>query len=279
MKDFRSLIYPYIGWISVFIVIPMLMIVLYAFTQAGNTVINLSFTLNNFSKFFAPVFEKVLFSSIQIAVLTTAACILVGYPVAYIVANSAERWRATLLLLVTMPQWINMLVRLYALSGILSESGILNTLFAKLGLPTFNILYTDTAVIIGMVYNFLPYMILPIYTALSKMDKSLINASYDLGANRFQTFWRVVFPLSLPGVVSGIIMVFLPAVSTFVIPKMLGGNKMLIGNLIENQFITVGEWNFGSAISLIMAIIIVISMYFMKKIDKDTVEDGGKKLW
>ncbi len=279
MKDFRSLVYPYIGWISVFIVIPMLMIVLYAFTQAGNTVINLSFTLNNFSKFFAPVFEKVLFSSIQIAVLTTAACILVGYPVAYIVANSAERWRATLLLLVTMPQWINMLVRLYALSGILSESGILNTLFAKLGLPTFNILYTDTAVIIGMVYNFLPYMILPIYTALSKMDKSLINASYDLGANRFQTFWRVVFPLSLPGVVSGIIMVFLPAVSTFVIPKMLGGNKMLIGNLIENQFITVGEWNFGSAISLIMAIIIVISMYFMKKIDKDTVEDGGKKLW
>lgn len=279
MKDFRSLVYPYIGWISVFIVIPMLMIVLYAFTQAGNTVINLSFTLNNFSKFFAPVFEKVLFSSIQIAVLTTAACILVGYPVAYIVANSAERWRATLLLLVTMPQWINMLVRLYALSGILSESGILNTLFARLGLPTFNILYTDTAVIIGMVYNFLPYMILPIYTALSKMDKSLINASYDLGANRFQTFWRVVFPLSLPGVVSGIIMVFLPAVSTFVIPKMLGGNKMLIGNLIENQFITVGEWNFGSAISLIMAIIIVISMYFMKKIDKDTVEDGGKKLW
>lgn len=279
MKDFRSLVYPYIGWISVFIVIPMLMIVLYAFTQAGNTVINLSFTLNNFSKFFTPVFEKVLVSSIQIAVLTTAACIVVGYPVAYIVANSAERWRATLLLLVTMPQWINMLVRLYALSGILSESGIVNSLFAKLGLPTFNILYTDTAVIIGMVYNFLPYMILPIYTSLSKMDKSLINASYDLGANRFQTFWRVVFPLSLPGVVSGIIMVFLPAVSTFVIPKMLGGNKMLIGNLIENQFITVGEWNFGSAISLIMAVIIVISMYFMKKIDKDPAEEGGKKLW
>lgn len=279
MKEFRRLVYPYVGWISIFIVIPMLMIVLYAFTQAGNTVINLSFTLNNFAKFLTPVFERVLMNSIQIAVLTTIVCILVGYPMAYIVAKSSERWRATLLLLVTMPQWINMLIRLYALTGILSEAGVLNSFLIKLGLPPMTLLYTDVAVVIGMVYNFLPFMILPIYTSLAKMDPSIINASYDLGANRFQTFWRVVFPLSLPGVLSGIIMVFLPAVSTFVIPKMLGGNKMMIGSLIENQFITVGEWNFGSAISLIMAIIIIISMYFMKRLDKDSTERGSSKLW
>lgn len=279
MKEFRRLVYPYMGWISVFIVVPMLMIMLYAFTQAGNTVINLSFTLNNFTKFFTPVFERVLMNSIQVAVLTTVVCILIGYPMAYIVAKTSERWRATLLLLVTMPQWINMLIRLYALTGILSENGILNTFLAKLGLPTLTLLYTDIAVVIGMVYNFLPFMILPIYTVLAKLDPSLMDASYDLGANRMQTFWRVVFPLSLPGVVSGIIMVFLPAVSTFVIPKMLGGNKMMIGSLIENQFITVGEWNFGSAISLVMAIIIIISMYFMKKLDKDNTERSSGKLW
>lgn len=276
MKTFRKLVYPYMVWLGIFVVIPMVMIVIYAFSQAGNDVTTLSFTLNNFAKFFDPVFLNVFWKSIKIALITTALCILLGYPLAYIVANSNEKIRPTLILLMTIPQWINMLIRTYSWIGILSDVGLINNILAFFGIPKVTLLYTDFSVIIGMVYNFLPYMVLPIYTSLEKMDQNLINASYDLGANRVKTFQKVVFPLSIPGVMSGVIMVFLPAVSSFVIPKLLGGGQyMLIGSLIENQFITVGEWNFGSAISLIMAIIILISMYLVKKFDKDITEERG----
>lgn len=276
MKTFRKLVYPYMVWLGIFVVIPMVMIVIYAFSQAGNDVTTLSFTLNNFAKFFDPVFLNVFWKSIKIALITTALCILLGYPLAYIVANSNEKIRPTLILLMTIPQWINMLIRTYSWIGILSDVGLINNILAFFGIPKVTLLYTDFSVIIGMVYNFLPYMVLPIYTSLEKLDQNLINASYDLGANRVKTFQKVVFPLSIPGVMSGVIMVFLPAVSSFVIPKLLGGGQyMLIGSLIENQFITVGEWNFGSAISLIMAIIILISMYLVKKFDKDITEERG----
>ncbi|MBR3840452.1 MAG: ABC transporter permease [Erysipelotrichales bacterium] len=278
MKTFRKLVYPYCVWLGIFVVVPMLMIMIYAFSQAGNDVTTLSFTFNNFAKFFDPVFINVFWKSIKIALITTILCILLGYPLAFIIANSNEKFRATLILLMTIPQWINMLIRTYSWIGILSEVGLLNNILSFLGLPTVSLLYTDFSVIIGMVYNFLPYMVLPIYTSLNKLDPNLINASYDLGANRVKTFQKVIFPLSIPGVMSGIIMVFLPAVSSFVIPKLLGGGQyMLIGSLIENQFITVGEWNFGSAISLIMAIIILISMYVLKKFDKDITEERGSK--
>lgn len=276
MKTFRKLVYPYMVWLGIFVVIPMVMLVIYAFSQAGNDVTTLSFTLNNFAKFFDPVFLNVFWKSIKIALITTALCILLGYPLAYIVANSNEKIRPTLILLMTIPQWINMLIRTYSWIGILSDVGLINNILAFFGIPKVTLLYTDFSVIIGMVYNFLPYMVLPIYTSLEKLDQNLINASYDLGANRVKTFQKVVFPLSIPGVMSGVIMVFLPAVSSFVIPKLLGGGQyMLIGSLIENQFITVGEWNFGSAISLIMAIIILISMYLVKKFDKDITEERG----
>lgn len=278
MNQFRKLVYPYCVWLGIFVVIPMLMIVVYAFTQAGNDVTTLSFTFANFQKFFSPVFGKVLWKSIQIATLTTIICIFLGYPLAYITANMNERWRPTMVLLMTIPQWTNMLIRTYAWIGILSEVGLVNNILAFFGLGPVKLLYTDFAVILGMIYNFLPFMVLPIYTSLAKMDQSLIQASYDLGANRVQTFQKVILPLSIPGVLSGVMMVFLPAVSSFVIPKLLGGGQyMLIGSLIENQFITVGEWNFGSAVSLIMAIIIIISMYFLKKVDKDITEEGGNK--
>lgn len=278
MNQFRKLVYPYCVWLGIFVVIPMLMIVVYAFTQAGNDVTTLSFTFANFQKFFSPVFGKVLWKSIQIATVTTIICILLGYPLAYITANMNERWRPTMVLLMTIPQWTNMLIRTYAWIGILSEVGLVNNILAFFGLGPVKLLYTDFAVILGMIYNFLPFMVLPIYTSLAKMDQSLIQASYDLGANRVQTFQKVILPLSIPGVLSGVMMVFLPAVSSFVIPKLLGGGQyMLIGSLIENQFITVGEWNFGSAVSLIMAIIIIISMYFLKKVDKDITEEGGNK--
>lgn len=278
MNQFRKLVYPYCVWLGIFVVIPMLMIVVYAFTQAGNDVTTLSFTFANFQKFFSPVFGKVLLKSINIATITTIICILLGYPLAYIIANMNERWRPTMVLLMTIPQWTNMLIRTYAWIGILSEVGLVNNILAFFGLGPVKLLYTDFAVILGMIYNFLPFMVLPIYTSLSKMDQSLIQASYDLGANRVQTFQKIILPLSIPGVLSGVMMVFLPAVSSFVIPKLLGGGQyMLIGSLIENQFITVGEWNFGSAVSLIMAIIIIISMYFLKKVDKDITEEGGRK--
>lgn len=278
MKSFKQLIYPYIAWISVLIVIPMFLIVLYAFTKGGNDVKTLIFTFDNFIRFFDPVFLKVLVKSLQIAFYTTFFCILLGYPMAYIIANAKANQQNILLLLMTFPMWVNMLVRTYAWISILSNTGIINSFLGLFNIQPLNLLYTDFAVALTMVYNFLPFMILPIYTSLAKLDKSLINASYDLGANRIQTFIKVIFPLSIPGIISGIMMVFLPAVSSFVIPKFIGGGQyVLIGTLIENQFVTVGEWNFGSAISMIMAIIIMIMMYYTKKFDKDIAESGGRR--
>ncbi|HAO61419.1 MAG TPA: ABC transporter permease [Erysipelotrichaceae bacterium] len=282
MKGFANLVRPYMVWIFGGIVIPMLLIVLYAFTKHGNSVMAFQFTLDNFIKFFDPVFVKVLMKSFEVAVVTTLLCILLGYPIAYIIANVNEKIQTLLLLLITMPMWINMLVRTYSWISILSDKGLINSFLVYLNLSPIKMMYTDFAVILGMVYNFLPFMILSIYTALAKMDKAIIHASYDLGANRTQTFLRVVFPLSLSGVISGITLVFLPAVSTFVIPKFLGGGQyMLIGNLIENQFITVGEWNFGSAISMIMAAIIMFSMYMTRRFDRDIEETskGGGVVW
>lgn len=281
MKGYASLVKPYIFWMSLFIVVPMLLILLYAFTEHGNALMAFRFTLDNFLKFFDPVFIKVLFKSLEVAIITTLFCILIGYPIAYIISNTSERAQTLLILLITLPMWINMLVRTYAWISILSDGGILNSIFEFLGLPPIKMMYTDFAVMLGMVYNFLPFMIISIYTVLAKLDKALIHASHDLGANPVQTFLRIVLPLSMPGVISGITLVFLPAVSTFVIPKFLGGGQyMLIGNLIENQFITVGEWNFGSAISLIMAMIIMGSMILTRKIDRDASDtksvEGGK---
>lgn len=280
MKEFRGLIKPYAVWMGLFVVLPMFFIVLYAFTTRGNSVISLQFTLDNFKKFFDPVFLKVLWESLRIAAITTVICLILGYPLAYIIAKQSEKMQTLLILLVTIPMWINMLVRTYAWIGILSDVGIVNNVLAFFGIAPIKLMYTDFAVILGMVYNFLPFMIIQIHTVLAKMDQSLINASYDLGANRYQTFRKVVFPLSLSGVISGITLVFLPSLSTFIIPKFLGGGSyVLIGNLIENQFINIGDFNFGSAISLIMALVIFASMYLASKIDKDSSEEkvrGGR---
>lgn len=280
MKVFGNLVKPYMVWMTAFIVIPMLLIVLYAFTTHGNSVMAFQFTFDNFGKFFDPVFIKVMLKSMQVAIITTVICILIGYPIAYVISTVKDRWQTLLMLLVTIPMWINMLVRTYAWISILSDGGLINSFLKTINVGPIKMMYTDFAVVLGMVYNFLPFMILSIYTSLAKMDKALIEASYDLGANNKQTFRKVIFPLSLPGVISGVTLVFLPAVSTFIIPKFLGGGQyMLIGNLIENQFITVGEWNFGSAISLIMAMIIMLSMYMTRKMDKDIVSEaqGGNK--
>ncbi len=259
------------------VVVPMILIVLYAITKQGNEVTTFLFTFENFARFFSDsVFIEVLLRSLKVALITTVICVLLGYPPAYFIARSSEGVKMKWVILITFPTWINMLVRTYAWVGILQDDGVINSVLGFFGLGPASMLHTEFAVILGMVYNFLPFMILQIYTALTKMDESLITAAMDLGANRVQCFLRVTLPLSLPGVISGITLVFLPAVSSFFIPKLLGGGQyVLVGNLIESQFLTSGDWNFGSAISMIMAIIIMISMYFTRKADVSEVVQKG----
>lgn len=277
MKRFSQLAAPYVVWVALMILLPMLLILFYAFTDSGNGVVNFTFTLDHFIRFFTDHdFLLILWRSLVISFKTTVICILLGYPIAYFIARSSDRVRNILVLVITLPTWINMLVRTYAWIGILTQGGLFSNILGFFGLGETELLYTESAVLIGMVYNFIPFMILQINTSLCKMDHSLLEASADLGANKVQTFLRVTFPLSLSGVISGIALVFLPAVSSFFIPKLLGGGQFfLIGNVIENQFITVGEWNFGSAISMIMAAIMMLCMYLIRRVDEHN--SGGRK--
>lgn len=277
MKKLKALSYPYIIWIAVMILVPMLLIVFYAFTEKGNDVTVIRFTLENFVRFVTDkTFLEVLARSLYIAVLTTAVCLLIGYPAAYIISRLGDRSNMIMVLLITLPTLVNMLVRTYAWRSILGTGGLISSVLSLFGLEGVGLTETTFAVVLGMVYNFLPFMILQINTSLSKMDKSYIEAANDLGASSVQAFMRITFPLSLPGVISGITLVFLPSVSSFFIPSLLGGRDfVLLGNLIETQF-TKGSWNFGSAISLVMAVIILFSMFLTKKLDKEP-ESAGKE--
>lgn len=277
MKKFSQLALPYIVWAVMMLVLPMALIALYSVMEQGNSIISFSFTLEHYIKFFTDRdFLLILWRSLMIAVKTTIICLLLGYPVAYFIARSREKVQNALILCITLPMWINMLVRTYAWIGMLSEGGLIQKILQFLGMGNVDLLYTEGAVFLAMVYNFLPFMILQIQTSLSKMDNSLLEASADLGASPAQTFRRVTLPLSLPGVINGITLVFLPAVSSFFIPKLLGGGQyFLIGNMIENQFITVGEWNFGSAISMIMAVIMMLLMMAVRKVELRN--QGGKE--
>ena len=277
MKRFSQLVIPYIAWAVMMLILPMGLIALYSFTKQGNTIVSFTFTLEHYAKFFTdPDFLIVLWRSLLIAFKTTVICLLLGYPVAFFISRSSEKLQNILVLAITIPMWINMLVRTYAWIGLLSEGGLIQRLLGFFGIAQGELLYTEGAVLLGMVYNFLPFMVLQVNTALCKMDHSLLEASADLGANARQTFIRVTLPMSLPGVINGITLVFLPAVSSFFIPKLLGGGQyFLIGNLIENQFITVGEWNFGSAISMIMAAVMMLLMMLVRKVEIHN--RGGKE--
>ena len=277
MKRFSQLVIPYIAWAVMMLILPMGLIALYSFTKQGNTIVYFTFTLEHYAKFFTdPDFLIVLWRSLLIAFKTTVICLLLGYPVAFFISRSSEKLQNILVLAITIPMWINMLVRTYAWIGLLSEGGLIQRLLGFFGIARGELLYTEGAVLLGMVYNFLPFMVLQINTSLCKMDHSLLEASADLGANARQTFIRVTLPMSLPGVINGITLVFLPAVSSFFIPKLLGGGQyFLIGNLIENQFITVGEWNFGSAISMIMAAVMMLLMMLVRK--AEIHNRGGKE--
>jgi len=268
MKHFGKLIMPYLLWSFVIIVIPLFMIFIYAFTKTGNSVVTVEFTFDNFVRFTESVYLEVFARSIKLGLITVAICLVLGYALAYIITMFRERTQSILIMLVTIPTWINMLLRTYAWMSILSDNGLINSLLIKLGFEPISMMYTDFSVIIGLVCNFLPFMIIPIHTSLSKIDKSYVEAAEDLGANKIQTFFRITFKMSLPGVINGVILVFLPAISSFVIPKLLGGGQyMLIGNLIEQQFISVGDWNFGSAISLVLALLILLAIRLMKKVE------------
>ena len=263
---------PYVIWMALFVVAPIIMVVIYAFSSADG-----GFTLSNFAKMgtYAVVFTR----SFKLAIIATIICLLIGYPVSYIMSKEGPRFQRIAMVLIMLPMWMNFLLRTYSWMSILENNGLLNQLFQKIGLISlynsifgtdlqfFHMINTQGAVVLGMVYNYLPFMILPIYSVIVKLDNSLIEAARDLGANSMNVFRRVILPLSLPGVLSGITMVFVPSVSTFAISKMLGGGtEILLGDLIEQQFLG-GAYNpyLGSAISLVMMVIVVICMVVMNR--------------
>ena len=263
---------PYVIWMALFVVAPIIMVVVYAFTTADG-----GFTLANFSSIgdYAVVFGR----SFKLALIATLVCLLIGYPISYMMSREGPQFQRVAMVLIMLPMWMNFLLRTYSWISILENNGLLNQFFRSIGLISlynsvmgteieyFRMIGTSGAVVLGMVYNYLPFMILPIYSVIIKLDKSLIEAARDLGANSMNVFRRVILPLSLPGVLSGITMVFVPSVSTFAISKMLGGGtQMMLGDLIEQQFLG-GAYNpqLGAAISLVMMIIVVVCMYLMNR--------------
>lgn len=277
---FKKYTYPYLLWLAIFIIVPLLLVVYYAFTTGDSQNFDtFIFGIDNFKRFFTPIYLKVLLRSINLALISTVICLILGYPIAYMITKEKPKKRSAMILMFVIPMWMNFLLRTYAWLTLLGNNGIINKIVTMLGFEPLDLLYNNTSVLLGMVYNFLPFMVLPIFSVLSKIDTKLIEAAEDLGANRVTTFFKVIFPLSLPGVMTGISMVFIPAVSTFVISSLLGGNKTnLIGNVIEQQFRYTGDWHFGSAMSFILMIFILITMAFTSKFDKEKEGDGGG-LW
>ena len=278
----KSFAYPYGVWLAVFILAPILMVVVYAFLNADG-----GFTLHNFS--YLPGYLPIFGRSFWLAFLSTVVCLALGYPMAYLMSRLSASKQSLCMMLIMLPMWINFLLRTYAWMSILENNGFINQFFRSIGLISFlqnhfgysldyiPLINTQGAIVLGMVYNFLPFMVLPIYTVLIKLDRKLIEAAQDLGAPTHLVFRRVIFPLSIPGVISGITMVFVPSVSTFVISQMLGsGKNLLVGDLIDLQFMG-GAYNphLGSAIALVMIILIFICMWIMNKCDDSSSEEGG----
>ncbi len=276
MKRVRLAALPYAVYATIFIVAPIILVLFYSFFYRDDG--TFAFTLNHFARFFSfsePVYMMVLWRSIKIAFISTLICLIIGYPMAYILSRMPSKIRGIISFLFVLPMWMNFLLRTYAWMTLLENTGVINSILGSLGLPALNMMYTEGAVIFGNVYNFLPFMILPIYNVLVRIDKTLVEASGDLGANFAKTFTRVIFPLSLPGVSSGITMTFMPAVTTFIISKLLGGGQnALIGDLIEKQFKSVGDWGFGSAMSVILMVMILFAMGIMSRYEKEQSAGG-----
>ena len=273
MKHKRSLLaLPYVGWMALFVVAPIVMVVVYAFTTAG-----FEPTASNFTGM--GTYVSIFARSFQLALIATVICLLIGYPISYVMAKEGPGFQRVATVLIMLPMWVNFLLRTYSWMAILENNGLLNQLFDAIGLfdlinglfgtdlTYFRMIRTQGAVVLGMVYNYLPFMILPIYSVILKLDRSLLEAAQDLGANSAYVFRRVIFPLSLPGVLSGVTMVFVPSVSTFAISRLLGGGThMMLGDLIEQQFLG-GAYNphLGSAIALVMMLIVIVCMWVMNR--------------
>ena len=264
----RMALAPYELWAALFILVPLAFVAYYAFTDDS-----MRFTFDNILKFFStPKYMLIFWRSLKLAVISTIVCLLIGYPIAYIIAHASPRAQKTMITLIMIPMWMNFLIRTYAWMTILQDTGLLNNLFEAMHLGRTHIIGTETAVVIGMVYDYLPYMILPIYSIMAKMDDRLIEAAHDLGCNSLSTLRRVVFPLSLPGVVSGVTMVLIPSISTFYISQKLGEKMILIGDLIEQQHAS--NMHFAAAIAFILMVILLIAMALMKRYTDSRVQGG-----
>ncbi len=272
--------YPYIIWMGIFIFIPLLLVLYFAITTGDSENFrSFQLSLENFQRFFTPSYLKVLGKSINIAFLSTLICLILGFPMAFIISKERPEKRNIMILMFVIPMWMNFLLRTYAWMTILGRTGIINYIVTGLGFEALDLMYNDRAVLLGMVYNFIPFMVLPIYSVLVKIDKDLIEAAEDLGANKITIFRKIIIPLSIPGIITGSTMVFIPALSTFVISNLLSGNKSaLIGNIIQQQFTQTGDWHFGSSMSLILMVFIFITMALTSKFDKEKEGEGGG-LW
>lgn len=255
---------PYLVWMSVFVIVPLLMVGYFAFFDADGR-----FTL----EYVAGVaqYSNIFVRSVWLAALATVICLVLAYPLAYILSKMDTKVQSTMIMIVILPMWMNFLLRTYAWMTLLGNEGIINTVLGYIGLGPFKMLNTQGAVVLGMVYDYIPYMILPIYTVMAKIDKNVLEAAHDLGCNNLKTLLKVVLPLSMPGVMSGITMVFVPAISTFIISRMLGGgSNLLIGDLIEMQFLGNSyNPNLGASISLVLMVIILLIMTLMNQFDVD----------
>ena len=261
---------PHIVWSVLFIIVPLIFVAYYAFTDVSTG----NFTLSNISEFFTKDYLLIFWKSVKLALIATAICLLLGYPIAYFMTTCKPRTQRILMILIMLPMWMNFLIRTYALMTLLQDTGIINTFLVKMGLDPIHILGTETAVVIGMVYDYLPYMILPIYSVMAKMDHRLIEAASDLGCNGFGVLRKVIFPLSISGVISGITMVFVPSISTFYISQKLGGvDTLLIGDVIEQHY-TAANYNMTASLSFVLMMILIVGLAIVNHFT-DSDEGGG----
>lgn len=256
---------PYVLWSVMFIIIPLCMILYYGLTDKTG-----AFTLENIMAIATAEHAKALWLSLLLSIVSTVICFLLAYPLAMILSNMKVNQHSFIILIFILPMWMNFLLRTLAWQTLLEKSGVINSVLNFLHLPGINIINTPYAIILGMVYNFLPFMVLPLYNVLSKIDENVLNASRDLGANSVHTFFRIILPLSIPGIISGITMVFVPALTTFVISTLLGGSKiLLIGNVIEQEFTQASNWHLGSGLSIVLMIFIILNMIASAVFDKE----------
>ncbi|OFC77999.1 MULTISPECIES: spermidine/putrescine ABC transporter permease PotB [Bacillus] len=282
MKKGKLLALPTVAWLLIFFLIPLVFVLGFAFMQRGAYgTVEMQFTLENISRVFDSLYLGTLWETVKIAVITTVICLLIGYPFAYTITIVDRKYRSILLLLATIPFWINFLVRSYAWIVILRSQGLVNTLLLKLGIISepLNLLYNTPSVILGMVYSLLPFMILPVYAAIEQLDKRKLEAAYDLGATPIKAFWNITVPMTMSGIATGSILVFVSSIGMFVVSDVMGGSKVaLIGNVIQNQFLGARDWPFGSALSIIVVLFSVLLIYLYYRATKvyKYNENGGE---